>query len=71
MFLLFLFPTGAGCCSIKSQDYDRKTESIDELYLEDGMPGFGYVVNNHGDPKSPNDRVVGCWPENTEAEKKV
>ena len=23
------------------------------------IPGLGYVVNNHGDPKSPKDQVVG------------
>ena len=23
------------------------------------IPGLGYVVNNHGDRKSPQDRVVG------------
>ena len=26
------------------------------------IPGLGYVVNNHGDPKSPKDRVVGPLP---------
>ena len=31
-------------------------------YLEDHPMTDGYVVNNHGDRKSPKDRVVGPLP---------
>ena len=31
-------------------------------YLEDGLPVDGSVVNNHGDRKSPKDRVVVPLP---------
>ena len=38
--------------------FDSQDFSTD--YLEDGLPGLGYVVSNHGDvSKSPKDRVMG------------
>ena len=36
--------------------------AISWIYLEDGLPGLGKVVNNHGDHKSPRPGVVGPLP---------
>ena len=31
-------------------------------WIVPGLGGRGYVLNNHGDPKSPKNRVVGPLP---------
>ena len=49
----------AVCRYLRSTSMDSKGCWFKQPYLEDGLPGLGYVVNNHGDRTFPKDRVVG------------
>ena len=43
----------------------KKKQPFQNIYLEDGLPGLGYVVNNHGDRVRPLSRSCGTpskWP---------